>query len=184
MPSPSFSLSIHSLTPPTLPPQPDLAEIPTSAYKSSLIVGGPAAATSPLLFTLLLPNARPGNPLFPADRLQVVFTFEGTGSIYLPNVLEGKDFVTVLEADGDADGSGNVYAAQISASEIPRVKVNEGETSAATVSLNAWKREKLLGKWEVGRVEDVGLKGLKSLDIHKRRVEQWKEESEGRKGVV
>jgi len=184
MPTPTFSLTIRSLTPPTLPPQPDLADVPASAYKSSLIAGGPAAATSPLLFTLVLPNARPGSPLFPADRLQVVFTFAGTGSIYLPNVLESKDFVPVLDAAADGDGNGNLYAAQIPASEIPRVKVNEGETSAATVSLNAWRGEKLLGKWELGKVEGVGLEGLKSLDIHKRRVEQWKEESERRKGTV
>ena len=168
---PSFDLTIRSFTPPTLPPQPNLADVPASAYKSSLISGGPAAATSPLLFSLHLPNTRPKNPLYPASHLQAVFTFEGTGTIYLPRVLTSKD----LDPE-EEDETSNLYATSIPAPEIPRVKVNEGASTAATVSLFAWKGEKLLGKWDVGTVEGVGLTGLKSEEIHKRRVEQWKGE--------
>lgn len=154
---PSFSLSIHSLTPPTLPPQPDLASVPATAYRSSLIARSPAAATSPLLFTLLLPAARPDNPLYPADRLQVVFTFAGTGQIFLPRVITSADLVPVVGTsenaiDGDGSRTGNLYAAQVAAAEVPRVKVNEGESSAAMGSFVCVARRKAAG--ELGRRTD------------------------------
>jgi hypothetical protein len=154
------------MTHPNLPPQP--TDLPASAFRSSLISGSPAAATSPLLFTLHLPNARPKNPLHPASHLQIIFTFEGTGSIYLPRFIMPGDLVLV-------DGEENLFEAKVAADEVPRVKVNEGMTSAATVSLNAWKGERVLGSWELGRIEGLGLVGLKSEAIHKRRVEVWKE---------
>jgi len=129
-----------------------------------------------------------------------VFTFEGTGQIFLPRVLTGEDFAPVVQTNGDADADGdedgdgdgnvhadgrsssNIYTGQVAADEVPRVKVNEGASTTATVSLFAWKGEKLLGKWDVGQIEGLGLTGLKSEEIHKRRVQQW--ESEGRTGVV
>ena len=112
-----------------------------------------------------------------------MFTFEGTGQIFLPRVLTGEDFDPVGEGgDGDGSDGGTLYTAQVAADEVPRVKVNEGASTTATISLFAWKGEKLLGKWDIGQIEGLGLTGLKSEEIHKRRVQQWKEE--GRKGVV
>lgn len=102
-------------------------------------------------------------------------------------MITNADLVPVVETSGSAnDGNGSrtgsLYAAQVAAAEVPRVKVNEGASSAAMVSLFAWRGEKLLGKWDVGLVEGLGLEGLKSEEIHKRRVQQW--ESEGRRGHV
>jgi len=112
-----------------------------------------------------------------------VFTFEGTGQIFLPRVLTGEDFDPLgEEGHGHGSDGGNLYTAQVAASEVPRVKVNEGASIKATISLFAWKGEKLLGKWDIGQIERLGLTGLKSEEIHKRRVQQW--ESKGRKGVV
>ena len=57
--------------------------------------------------------------------------------------------------------------------EIPRAKVNQGATSAADVNIYAWRNEKLLGKWNVGRVEGLGLTGLKSHDVALLRQAAW-----------
>jgi hypothetical protein len=160
----TFTLSVHSMTPPELPPQP--TDLPATAFKSSLISGSPVAATSPLLFTLRLPNARPKNPLLPASHLQVVFSYHGTGDIFLPRFITPGDLVHV-------PGEGDLYEAQVAGDDVPRVKVNIGETSDATVSVYAWKGEKLLGRFEIGKIEGLGLIGLKSEAIHKRRVEEW-----------
>jgi hypothetical protein len=126
----------------------------------------PAAAKTPLRFTLYLPNAKLTNLLFPASHLQVVFTFQGTGSMFLPRFIASADLEPI-------EGEENLYEAKVAGGEVPRVKVNEGQTTDATVSVNAWKGEKLLGKFEVGGIDGLGFEGLKSEPIHKRRVEQW-----------
>jgi hypothetical protein len=162
-----YTLMVHSITPPDLPPRP--TDLPASAFRSSLISGSPAAATSPFLFTLHLPNARDTNAMYPASHFQVVFSFAGSGQMFLPRVITPKDLKSL-----EGEGMENMYEAQVAADEVPRVKVNEGETTTASVSLYAWKGEKLLGKFEIGVIEGVGLEGLKSEAIHKRRVEQWK----------
>lgn len=162
---PKFNLSIHSFTPPTLPERP--ADAPASAYRSPLIPS-PAAATSPLCFTVSLPAARPGNPLYPATHLQLSYNFEGSGEIFIPNFVTSKDL-----AKSDREAEPSLYEVEISVHNVPRPKVNEGAPSAAEVFVYAWRGEKLLGKWTVGRIENLGIEGLKSDPLAILRRDTW-----------
>lgn len=153
-----FTLSVLSYTPPTLPDQP--TDINASDFRSPLLPSI-VAATSPLLFAISLPSARDNDPLYPATHLQLTYSFEGTGEIFIPNVITSKDLI-----ESSAEGETNVYNVQVSSGDIPRTKVNHEMTTTAEVSVYAWRREKLLGKWNVGRVEGLGITGLKSEPIH------------------
>ncbi|RDW82339.1 hypothetical protein BP6252_03451 [Coleophoma cylindrospora] len=153
-----FSLSVLSYTPPTLPDQP--IDIQASDFRSPHLPSI-VAATSRLLFTISLPSARANDPLYPATHLQLTYTFEGTGEIFIPNVITSKDLI-----ESSAEGETNLYNVQVPEGEIPRPKVNHGTTSTAEVSVYAWRREKLLGKWNVGQVKGLGIVGLKSEPIH------------------
>jgi hypothetical protein len=162
-----FSLSIYSYTPPTLPAQP--SDINPSDFKSAIHSSRSiAAATSPLHFTLSLPSARPNDPLYLATHLQITYTFEGTGEQFIPNLITSKDLI-----DASTGEEPNLYSVQLSGNDIARVKVNHGTTSDADVSVYAWRREKLLGKWHVGRIEGLGIVGLKSEPIHLLRQKTW-----------
>jgi hypothetical protein len=155
-----FSLSIYSFTPPTLPAQP--SDINPSDFKSAIHHSRSiAAATSPLQFTLCLPAARPNDPLYLATHLQITYTFEGSGEQFIPNFITSKDVI-----DASTEEEPNLYSMQLSGNDIARAKVNHGMTSDADVSIYAWRREKLLGKWHVGRIEGLGIVGLKSEPIH------------------
>ncbi|KAF2669589.1 hypothetical protein BT63DRAFT_425278 [Microthyrium microscopicum] len=162
-----FSLSIHSFTPPTLPAQPD--DINPSDFKSAIHSSRTiAAATSPLCFTLSLPSARPNDPLYPATHLQITYNFEGSGEQFIPNPITSRDLI-----DASTEEEVNLYSVQLSGNDIARSKVNHGMTSNADVSVYAWRREKLLGKWLVGGVEGLGIVGLKSEPIHRLRQKTW-----------
>lgn len=162
---PQFSLSVHSFTPPTLPDRP--ADVPASAFRSSLIPS-PAAATSPLCFTVSLPSGRDTDPLYPATHLQLTYNFEGTGEIFIPDVVTSRDLIKSAD-----DTEPNLYEVRTPADKVPRAKVNEGAPSAAEVSAYAWRGEKLLGKWTVGRVEGLGIVGLKSNPLAILRRDTW-----------
>ncbi|KAJ6782145.1 hypothetical protein PWT90_07437 [Aphanocladium album] len=164
-----YNLSVHSLTPPTLPEIPEGTQ--PSDIRSGMIPGSFAAALSPLRFTLSLPDARPKNPLYPATHLQLTYFYPSSGEIYVPNLITPRD---VVKADDDEEQS-TLYNVEIAPPDIVRVKVNEGETPDAEVRVNAWRNEKLLGKFTLGIIEGLGIEGLKSFDLAKRRVEAWKE---------
>ena len=151
---PQFNLSVHSFTRPILPERP--ANAPPSAFRSPLIPSA-AAATSPLCFTLSLPAARGSDALYPATHLQLSYNFEGTGEVFIPDVITSRDLVK-----SDSEAEPNLYDVETPAHNVPRPKVNEGAPSAAEVFVYAWRGEKLLGKWTVGRVEGLGIEGLKS----------------------
>ncbi|OAA69903.1 hypothetical protein ISF_03173 [Cordyceps fumosorosea ARSEF 2679] len=163
---PDFILTVRSLTAPTLPAVP--AGTPASAIRSPLIPG-PLAATSPLRFVLSLPGAtgRARNPLRPATHLQLAFLYPGSGEVYLPEPILPEHLVKTAGDDGE-------YEVEVGPDRIPRVKVNEGESPDAEVRLNAWRNEKLLGRFTVGVVEGLGVEGFKSSDLAKRRVEVQK----------
>jgi hypothetical protein len=154
-----FSLSILSYTPPTLPDQP--IDTHGSDIHSPFLLPSIIVATSPLLFTISLPSARANDPLYPATHLQLTYNFEGTGEIFIPNVITSKDLI-----EFSVEGESNLYSVQVSSGDIPRAKVNHGTTSTAEVSVYVWRREKLFGKWNVGRVEGLGIVGLKSEPVH------------------
>lgn len=163
---PQFSLFVQSFTPPTLPER--LDDTPASEFRSPLIQSV-AAATSPLTFIVSLPSARDTDPLYPATHLQLSYKFEGTGDVFIPDVITSRDLV---RSDSE-DGTEKFYSVQSSANQIPRPKVNEGATSDAEVFVYAWRREKLLGKWSVGCVQGLGLEGLKSHPLALLRRETW-----------
>ncbi|KAK2603099.1 hypothetical protein N8I77_009581 [Diaporthe amygdali] len=171
---PQFSLSVHSFTPPTLPDRP--ADAPASAFRSPLIQSV-AAATSPLSFTISLPSARDTDPLYPATHLQLSYNFEGTGEVFIPDVIKSQD--VKVEASSEAE-SERLYVVRSPADQIPRAKVNEGATSAAEVRVYAWRGEKLLGKWSVGRIEGLGIEGLKSHPLAILRRDTWAAQRESR----
>lgn len=162
---PQFSLSIHSFTPPTLPERP--VDAPASAFRSPLIPST-AAATLPLRFTVSLPTARETDSLYPATHLQLSYNFEGSGEVFIPDVITSKD-LTKSESEAEP----NLYEVETPAQNVPRPKVNEGAPSAAEVFLYAWRGEKLLGKWTVGRVEGLGIEGLKSDPLAILRRDTW-----------
>lgn len=153
---PPFDLSVESFTPPNLPatpPNTSPAEIRSSLIPHIL------APTSPLHIAVSLPHSQDTKPaLYPATRLQLAYVFEGTGEIFVPNAITSRDLVP-------ADLTRNLYEIEVLARDIPRAKVNHGMTSTAEVVLYAWKGEKLLGKWSVGRIEGLGIEGMKSNDL-------------------
>ncbi|KAJ3498747.1 hypothetical protein NLG97_g887 [Lecanicillium saksenae] len=165
-----YKLSVHSLNPPTLPEVPEGTQ--PSEIRSGMIPGSFAAASSPMRLTVSLPGARPNNPLHPATHLQLTYLYPGTGEIYVPEFIMPED---VVKAD-DGDEASALYNIEIAPRNIVRVKVNEGETPDAEVRMNAWRNEKILGKFTLGVVEGLGIEGLKSFDVAKRRVEAWKEQ--------
>ncbi|KAL1880071.1 hypothetical protein Daus18300_001434 [Diaporthe australafricana] len=179
---PEFSLCVRSFTPPTLPDQP--ANASPSEFRSSLIPSA-AAATSPLCFTVSLPCARDTDPLYPATHVQLTYKFEGTGEIFIPNVITSRDLekASSIEVEAEAEVGGqageNVYVVQAPQQEVPRPKVNEGAPSAAEVSAYAWRGEKLLGKWSVGRIEGLGIVGLKSNPLAILRRDTWAAAAKG-----
>ncbi len=162
---PQFDLSVRSFEPPTLPARP--ADAPPSAFRSPHITSV-AAATSPLFFTLSLPYAREENPLYPATYLQLSYNHEGTGEIFPPTTITAQQLVK-----SGTDGDEHLYIVEVPPNEIPRTKVNEGTTSDADVSVYAWRREKLLGKWAIGRIENLGFTGLKSTPLAILRQKTW-----------
>lgn len=162
---PQFSLSIHSFTSPTLPDRP--ADAPASAFRSPLIPSA-AAATSPLCFNVSLPSARSSDPLYPATHLQLSYNFEGSGEVFLPDVITSRDLLKSI-----SEAEPNLYEVQTPADKVPRAKVNEGAPSAAEVYVYAWRGEKLLGKWTVGRAEGLGIVGLKSDPLAILRRDTW-----------
>lgn len=170
---PEYRLSVHSLTPPTLPAIPEDAHHTDirSGFSEGAKGSSYAAATSPLRFTLSLPDARPKNPLHPATHLQVTYFYAGSGETYVPRLIMPADVVKTGEE------SSTLYEVELGPADISRVKVNEGETPDAEVRVNAWRNEKLLGKYTVGVIKGLGIEGLKSWDLAKRRVENWKEEA-------
>lgn len=154
--APQFSLSVRSFTPPTLPPQP--ADAPADAFKSPHIPSI-AAATSPLFFTISLPSARENDPLYPATHLQLSYHHEGTGEVFPSRSIQSQD---LAKSDAEGEEGENLYVVEVPPHEVPRTKVNHETTSDADMSVYAWRREKLLGKWHVARIEKLGFVGLKS----------------------
>ncbi|KAJ2966105.1 hypothetical protein NQ176_g10304 [Zarea fungicola] len=167
-----YNLSVHSFTPPSFPEVPK--ETQPSEIRSGLIAGSFAAATKPLFFTLSLPGAQEKNPLHPATHLQLTFAYAGTGEIFVPNLIMPGD---LTESTSAGDAQSTLYNVEISPRDIARVKVNEGESPDAEVRLYAWRKEKLLGKWVIGTIKGLGIEGLKSTDLAKKRVEHWKAEA-------
>ncbi|KAG9247118.1 hypothetical protein BJ878DRAFT_477658 [Calycina marina] len=192
-----FSLAVHSYTPPTLPPQPSDIQAATSDFKSPMLSSrSVAAATSPLLFIIALSAARPTDPLYPATHLQITYRFEGTGEIFVPNLITSKNLVEVSgetssrdavessneaveEREGEGEDAKKLYRVEIPPADILRAKVNEGTTNDADVSVYAWRREKLLGKYAIGRIEGLGIVGLKAEPIHLLRQKNWAEKPRG-----
>lgn len=115
-----------------------------------------------------LTSARDADPLYPATHLQLSYNFQGTGEVFIPDVIGPRDLV---KSDDEAEP--NLYEVQAPADKVPRAKVNEGAPSAAEVSVYAWRGEKLLGKWTVGRVEGLGIEGLKSDPLAVLRRDTW-----------
>lgn len=167
---PDYELSVTSFTPPTFPEIPEGTQ--PEQVRSPLIVGALEAATSPLQFTLSLPGARPTNPLHPATHIQLTYTYPNSGEVYLPHSIMPSDLV---RADA-GDERSTLYDVELGPKDIARAKVNEGESPDAEVKVYVWRNEKLLGKWTVGIIKGLGLEGLKSFDVAKRRVEYWKEQ--------
>ena len=169
-----FDLSIQSFTPPTIPETPP--DIPPSAFKSPHLPS-PVPVTSPLAFSVSLPSARDKNPLFPATHLQMTYSFEGTGEIFMTTLITSKDLVKL---DTGADAESTLFQVRIDPKDIPRPKVNHETTTDAHVRVYAWKREKLLGKWDVGDVEGLGISGLKSNDLAVLRQQTWAAQRESK----
>lgn len=145
-----FKLSILSLDVPALPNQPPDA-VPTDFH--SPLQPSPLAPTSPMTITLSLSPIRASDPLHPATHLQLAYTYKGTGDIFMPDVITAKDLLTT-----DDEG---VFMLEVQGKDIPRAKVSSGGMSAAVVNLYAWKGEKLLGRWQVGTIEGLGIVGMK-----------------------
>lgn len=162
---PQFSLSVHLFTPPTLPERP--VDALASAFRSPLIPSA-AAATSLLRFTVSLPAACETDSLYPATYLQLSYNFEGSGEVFILDVITSKDLAKL-----DSEAEPNLYEIETPARNVPRPKVNEGAPSAAEVFVYAWRGERLLGKWTVGRVQGLGIEGLKSDPLAILRRDTW-----------
>lgn len=160
--APQFSISIESVSLPTLP-QPSADELASDILRSPLI---PSAlrATTPLCITCALALARPKNPLYPATHLQLSYNFGNTGQVFVPHYITSEHLVAV-------NTTNNFFEIKVPVEDIPRPKVNHGATSTGEVAVYAWKDEKMLGKWEVCQIKGLGIEGLKSDDLAIRRAE-------------
>lgn len=148
-----FSLSVRSFTVPELPDQP--TDVSPSVFRSPLLPSI-IAATTPLSFTVSLSSPRETDPLYPATHLQLAYNYKGTGEIFVPSFITAKDLIK-----SSTDEEPNLYTIQVPPNDIPRAKVSSGGTSTAEVTVYAWRGEKLLGQWDVGRIERLGIVGLK-----------------------
>lgn len=169
---PEYSVSLQSFTLPDLPPVSADGDHP-EAIRSSLIPGSFAAAKSPLRCTLSLPSPRARNPIHPATHVKLSYTFKGSGEIFVADSIQPEAF-TKTHADDEAS---TLYDLAIAAEHVACVKVNEGETPDGEANLFFWKNEKILNKVTVGPIKGLGIEGLKSFDVARRRVENWKEQA-------
>ena len=166
---PQFSLTVQSFVAPDLPPVPK--DIDHSLIKSPLIPNV-LSPTSPLHLQLLLPCARESDFLYPATHLQFSYHYEGTGESIGADLITSREVVRGPSDEKVQDHF--VYHVEVPPTSILRVKVNHGETPDADMRVRAWKNEKLLGMWTIGRIPGLGLEGFKSEPIHRLRVAQWK----------
>lgn len=164
-----FSISIESVRLPNLPPT-SIHDTAPGTIRSPLIPST-LCATTPLCFTCDLPLARPKDPLYPATHLQLSYNFHDTGEVFIPRSITSEQFVAV----GDA---GRLFEVQVPVEDVPRAKVNHGATTDAQVAIYAWKGEKMLGKWDVCKIEGFGIEGMKSNGLAILRVETWKKNKE------
>lgn len=162
---PPFNLTITSFTPPKLP-QVDVQTYAPSAIKSWALIPPALRPLTSLRFTILLPGARSNNPIHPATHLQMQYCYGGNSGVFVPDVIK-PDRLVQLEEE-------NSFEVEIDPKDIPRCKVDEGNTSAASVIVYVWKGEKLLGQWAVGEIDRLGFEGFKSTELHKARVAVWK----------
>ncbi|OAA31977.1 hypothetical protein AAL_01309 [Moelleriella libera RCEF 2490] len=157
-----FSLVVESFTPPTLPCQSKNA---SSSVNASSLVQSPDAATSPLRLTVRLPSALDTDLLYPATHLQLSYAFSAGTEIFAPAAITSRDIMQ----------SGGEYLIQSPPGDIPRAKVKTGMTSAAGVRVHAWRGDKLLGTWVVGRIEGLGITDVKQLSLPFRRQQAAEE---------
>lgn len=115
------------------------------------------------------------NPLYPASHLQLAYHYEGTGETLVPNFITSENLVKSTEANEEEP---NLFEVEVAPEDILRFKVNEGQTTTASLKVRAWRREKLLGEWTVGQIERLGFVGLKSEPIHLARVKAWEKRRE------
>lgn len=162
---PPFDLTITSFTPPKLP-EVDAQSFASAEIKSWALIPAALRPLSPLRFTIVLPGARSNNPLWPATHLQMQYRYGSNTGVFVPNII-GPDRLVQLE-------EANSFEVEIDPKDIPRCKVDDGNTSTVSVIVYAWKGEKLLGQWPVGEVERLGFEGFKSTELHKARVAVWK----------
>ena len=167
MSKPQFSITVKSFTPPTLPLVP--ANVDPKLIKAATIPNI-YGATSPMEFTVLLPSARPKNPLHPATHLILAYRFDQTGEHLVDEPILPEHLVSC-----GTEEEPHLYTIEVAPKHVARVKVNEGRTTDANVGVYSWKGEKLLGRFDIGHLEGLGIAGLKSEEIHKMRVEAWRE---------
>jgi len=152
--------TVEELKPPTFPQLANINFVKPSEFRSPLIPSATGTAISSLKINISLPFTRPNkDPLYPATHLQLCFQCEGSGSAFLPEVITSRDL------NSAADTNLKLYSIELLLLSIPRMKVNHGQTSTAEVIIYAWKREKLLGNWTAGYIEELGVVGLKSTEL-------------------
>ena len=104
----------------------------------------------------------------------MAYFLEGPAEVCSMETITSRHLVRSATED-DA----KTYVIEVPPKMILRPKVNHGETPEAEVRVRAWRDDKLLGSWPVGRIKDLGLEGFKSEPIHLLRVEQWKKTTRG-----
>ncbi|EOO01615.1 hypothetical protein UCRPA7_2857 [Phaeoacremonium minimum UCRPA7] len=82
------------------------------------------------------------DPIFPASGLQLSLE-NNRREAFLEERLTARDL----------GASGGVCVARVPAGEIPQFRGPEWADQTVVVKMHAWKGEKWLGSWEVGRME-------------------------------
>lgn len=94
-----------------------------------------------------------GNPIHPATRLQLSYSFGGGAvHIFSPVVITPRD----VDARDD-DGEDGVCSIAVARADMPLARVPEGASRVAEVTLHAWRADRLLGSRVVGEVEGLGV---------------------------
>ncbi|KAK5991003.1 hypothetical protein PT974_09278 [Cladobotryum mycophilum] len=112
----------------------------------------PAPPTHPLRISFTVspfPAANPSNPIYPATHLQV--SYRVGGQEMFSDALVPRDIL----CDNAEDG---VYS--LSPGNVPAVRVRDGQGEGGLtgeVVLHAWKGDKLLDSWVVGRIQGMGV---------------------------
>ena len=109
--------------------------------------------TAPLRVSFKTTSSHQSNPIYPATQLQLSYRQDCGTEIFRAQTWSVKDIVrsgTSVASDDESDGdeSNTVYSITC----LPAEKFAINAAGTLEVRLHAWRREKVIGGWTVGKI--------------------------------